>query len=130
MRDRDDYLSTGIGFLKTLLGTYIIIIAGICYMGYKDSTVEEDPVAIEQEAQDSYTILSFNGKAFAVETKEYEAFRKSNINTTVLIDALDQSPTQSVINKDDVQVLATVNSFDQAAKYINNLEKTGVSLRN
>ena len=82
MEDRD-YLSTGIGVLKTLLGTYILIIVGICYAASKQTTpVAEQPVSIEAENHDNFTILSCNGRTFVIDTNTYNEFMKSSEETT------------------------------------------------
>ena len=121
---RNDYASTGIGVLKTMLGTYILIIAGICYAASRDAKAEQDPVAIVNEAQESYRILSYNGKVFAVNEDDYEAFKQSGSNDTVLIDALDQEPVQTIINKNDIEELAVCSSYDEAVNYITSLNDT------
>ena len=120
---RDQPAATGIGVLKTLLGTYIIIIAGIVYAAAHDGTKPlEDPVAIEQEATESYTILSYNGKVFAVNSSDYETFRQSEKDEVVLVDALNQEPVQSVINKNDLEELTICSSYDEAVNYISGLD--------
>ena len=121
---RNDYASTGIGVLKTMLGTYILIIAGICYAASRDAKAEQDPVAIVNEAQESYRILSYNGKVFAVNEDDYEAFKQSGSNDTVLIDALDQEPVQTIINKNDIEELTICSSYDEAVNYITSLNDT------
>ena len=120
----NDYASTGIGVLKTMLGTYILIIAGICYVASRDAKAEQDPVAIVNEAQESYRILSYNGKVFAVNEDDYEAFKRSGSNDTVLIDALDQEPVQTIINKNDIEELTICSSYDEAVNYISSLNDT------
>ena len=115
---RDDYLSSGIGVLKTLLGTYILIIAAIAYAGSKDTSVANDPVAIEQEATSEFKIVSYNGKVFAVDSNAYDAFMQSDKEETVLIDALGQEAVPSIINKNDLEVLEICSSYDEAVQYI------------
>ena len=121
---RNDYASTGIGVLKTMLGTYILIIAGICYAASRDAKAEQDPVAIVNEAQESYRILSYNGKVFAVNEDDYETFKQSGSNDTVLIDALYQEPVQTIINKNDIEELTICSSYDEAVNYITSLNDT------
>ena len=116
--ERTDYLSTGIGVLKTLLGTYILIIAAIAYAGSKNADSPAETTAIESEVQEEYTVLSYNDKLFAVERSSYESFKNSGANETVLIDALGQEPEQTVINKDDILEIQVCNSYDEAVNCI------------
>ena len=114
MEDRD-YLSTGIGFLKTLLGTYVLIIVGICYAASRQNApVAEEPVSIEAEAHDNFTILSCNGKVFIMDTNSYNEFMNSKEETTVLVDTMEHETQGSVISKSDIQELGHCSSYEDA----------------
>ena len=127
---RDNYIYSGMGFLKTLAGAYIIIIGGICFAAAKDAyndPVKHNATAISNEANESYTVISCNGKTIPMNTSEYEVFINSDKDKTIVVDTTGKSVTRTVIHKDDVQELKKCDSLEEATNYINSLGEQRLS---
>ncbi len=118
---RDEPLSSGIGVLKFMFGTYVLILVTIFGFSAKQHKVEEDPNAIEFEMQDDFVVLSYNDKVFPVDSKSYDEFMDSDKQETLMIDTLDNNNTQVIINKDSLQELKRCSSYDEACEYISEL---------
>ena len=88
---RDEPLAHGIGVLKLLFGTYVLIIVTIFGYSAKQHKVEENPNAIEFEMQDDFVVLSYNDKVFPVDSKSYDEFMDSDKQETLMIDTLDNN---------------------------------------
>ena len=123
--DREQPLATGIGVLKTMLGAYFLIIAGICYAASKNGgTVEEDPAVIESEYQEPYTVVECNGRTFAIDTASYDTFMNSPATTTVFVDTMSEEQTQTVVSKDELHEIQRFDSYEDAVTYISELDVT------
>lgn len=126
---RDDSLGTGIGVLKAMLGTYILIIVTIFGYQAKHDNVEENQIAIEAEAQEDYVVVSCNGKTLAIDAKSYDEYMNSDASQTLVIDTQDQNATQVVINKEDLQELKRCTSYEEASEYISELNSSNTFRR-
>lgn len=120
---REEPLAMGMGVLKFLLGSYILIISSITYLAYKDYKAEELS-GIEADQEDDYTVLSYNGRTFVMKSSTYDAYINSKYEDTVLVDELGQTSGIEHINKKDIQVLTVCPSFDEAVSYTNSLNES------
>ena len=115
-------IETGMGFLRTLAGVYVIIIGSICIQAAHDAyEFDKKEAAIMNEEAEEYSVLLCNGKTFAIKSSEFDQFMSSDKQETIVIDALSKSVNQVVINKDDIEELNRFNSYVLAAQYIGEL---------
>ena len=119
MRDRTDYLATGIGFLKTLLGVYILVIAAVCCAGAKSENKEQTSI-VQEQTDDDVKIISFNDKVFLLDGQSYNAIVNSENKGIIVMteDGYKFKPTAANIK--DFELIGSFNSYDEAFEYLEN----------
>ena len=119
MRDRTDYLATGIGFLKTLLGTYILVIAAVCCAGAMSESKETTSV-VQEQTDDDVKIISFNDKVFLLDGQSYNAIVNSDQTSIVIMNEDGYKFKPTAANIKDFELIGSFNSYDEAFEYLKN----------
>lgn len=119
MRDRTDYLATGIGFLKTLLGTYILVIAAVCCAGGMSESKETTSV-VQEQTDDDVKIISFNDKVFLLDGQSYNAIVNSDQTSIVIMNEDGYKFKPTAANIKDFELIGSFNSYDEAFEYLKN----------
>lgn len=118
----NNYLGNGIGALKALLGTYVVILAVITGHAVSTNKVNiENNNNIESDIDESnftYTIVNCNNNSYIVSTSSYNNLEANKDKSVVVLADIDGN--NIVVERNQINKIGEFQTYDEAISYLNN----------